>query len=115
MDDSPATDRPAPLIEPDFQRSPLVPAVAQDWTTGEVLMVAWMDHEAWNATLSTGYGHYHSRSRDRLWKKGETSGNVQRVVEVRVDCDQDTVLLKVEQTGPACHTGNHSCFYRKSW
>lgn len=78
-------------------------------------MLAWMDREAWDATVRTGYGHYHSRSRGRLWKKGETSGHLQRVVEVRVDCDQDAVLLKVEQTGPACHTGNRSCFYRRSW
>lgn len=104
-----------PAIEPDFSRSPLVAAVAQDATSGEVLMLAWMDREAWDATVRTGYGHYHSRSRGRLWKKGETSGHLQRVVEVRVDCDQDAVLLKVEQTGPACHTGNRSCFYRRSW
>jgi phosphoribosyl-AMP cyclohydrolase len=104
-----------PAISPDFSNSPLVPAIAQDSSSGEVLMLAWMDKEAWDKTRETGFAHYHSRSRDKLWKKGETSGHLQRVVEVRVDCDEDTVLLKVEQTGPACHTGNRSCFYRRSW
>ncbi|MFP4376482.1 MAG: phosphoribosyl-AMP cyclohydrolase [Spirochaetales bacterium] len=100
--------------DPDFSQTNLLPAVAQDASTGEVLMLAWMDREAWEETLRSGYAHYHSRSRNRLWKKGETSGNVQRVVEIRVDCDEDAILLRVEQTGPACHTGNHSCFYRRS-
>ena len=75
-------------------------------------MVAYMDPEAWNMTLQTGFAHYHSRSRNRLWKKGETSGHVQDVVEIRLDCDEDAILLKVNQTGPACHTGKRSCFYR---
>lgn len=105
----------APALAPDFDRTPLVAAIAQDANTEEVLMLAWMDREAWEKTVQTGYAHYHSRSRDRLWKKGETSGHVQRVVEARVDCDEDAVLLRVEQTGPACHTGNRSCFYRTSW
>ena len=104
-----------PAITPNFSKSPLLPAIAQDNASGEILMLAWMDHEAWEKTRETGFAHYHSRSRDKLWKKGETSGHLQRVVEVRVDCDEDTVLLKVEQTGPACHTGNRSCFYRRSW
>jgi phosphoribosyl-AMP cyclohydrolase len=76
-------------------------------------MIAWMDREAWEKTLETGFAHYHSRSRDRLWKKGETSGHVQRVREIRVDCDEDAVLMLVHQTGPACHTGNRTCFYRE--
>jgi len=101
-----------PELAPDFGRNPLVPAVVQDSETLEVLMVAFMDREAWDATLRTRYAHYHSRSRGRLWKKGETSGHVQEIVEIRIDCDEDTVLLKVRQTGPACHTGNRSCFYR---
>ncbi len=105
-------ERVSTSVEPDFGRSPLVAAIAQDAGTREVLMLAWMDREAWELTLATGYAHYHSRSRDRLWKKGETSGNVQRVLEIRVDCDEDAVLLIVEQTGPACHTGERSCFYR---
>ena len=98
--------------EPDFARAPLVAAIAQDATSRDVLMIAWMDREAWEKTLETGFAHYHSRSRDRLWKKGETSGHVQKVREIRVDCDEDAVLMLVEQTGPACHTGNRSCFYR---
>ncbi len=89
----------------------LVPAIAQDAQTGEVLMQAYMDEEALRATLETGYAHYHSRSRDELWKKGGTSGNVQRVVSVALDCDGDCVLLRVRQTGPACHTGNRTCFF----
>ena len=100
-------------LDPNFEEHPLIPAVAQDDRTGEILMLAYMDREAWEATLGTGYAHYHSRSRDVLWKKGESSGNVQRIVEIRIDCDEDAVLLRVEQTGPACHTGNRSCFYRR--
>jgi len=90
----------------------LVPAVAQDADTGEVLMLAYADREAVAATLETGRAHYHSRSRDELWEKGATSGNVQSVTEVRVDCDADAVLYRVEQTGGACHTGQRSCFHR---
>lgn len=89
----------------------LVPAIAQDAHTGEVLMLAYMDEEALEKTLSTGFAHYHSRSRDALWKKGETSGNTQKVVSVRLDCDKDAVLLMVEQQGNACHTGARSCFF----
>ena len=101
-----------PGVIPDFSRSPLVAAVAQDVGTREVLMLAWMDREAWDRTIATGYAHYHSRSRNRLWKKGETSGNVQRIREIRVDCDDDAVLLLVDTAGPACHTGERTCFYR---
>ena len=90
-----------------------VVAVAQDHSTGEVLMVAFMNKEALVKTLTTGLVHYWSLSRGRLWLKGETSGNVQRVKEVLVDCDGDAVLVKVEQVGEACHTGHKSCFHRK--
>ena len=88
----------------------LVCAVAQQRGTGEVLMVAWMNDEALHRTLTTGRATYFSRSRGELWVKGQTSGNVQRVHEVRLDCDGDAVLVVVDQTGPACHTGAHSCF-----
>jgi len=92
----------------------LVPAVAQDATSGEVLMLAWMDREALARTVESGEAHYWSRSRKKLWKKGETSGHVQRVVEVRVDCDADAVLLRVESVkGIACHTGRRRCFFRR--
>lgn len=91
----------------------LVPAVAQEADTGEVLMLAWMNMEALVKTLETGDVTYYSRSRQCLWTKGETSGNRQRLVAIFLDCDGDTVLLKVKQTGPACHTGNRTCFYRE--
>ncbi len=88
----------------------LVAAVVQQHDTGEVLMLGWMDDEALHRTLTTGRGTYWSRSRQEYWVKGETSGHTQRVVEVRLDCDGDTVLLKVDQSGPACHTGTRTCF-----
>ena len=92
----------------------LVPAIVQDNETGEILMLAYMNQDAFNATLSTGKATYYSRSRQTLWVKGETSGNVQLVKEIRIDCDDDTVLIKVEQLGgAACHTGHRSCFYKK--
>lgn len=90
-----------------------MPAVAQDAESGEVLMLAWVDEEAWAETLATGFAHYHSRSRKTLWKKGGSSGNVQRIVETRVDCDEDAILYLVNQTGAACHTGERTCFYRE--
>jgi len=90
----------------------LLPVVAQDVETGEVLMLAYMNKEAWVRTRTTRRATYFSRSRGTLWVKGETSGNIQEVEEIRIDCDQDTVLLKVRQTGPACHEGTHSCFSR---
>lgn len=90
----------------------LIPAVAQDWKTGEVLMLAYMNDEALKKTRETGIAHYWSRSRKKLWLKGESSGHFQRIKEIRVDCDQDAVLLLVEQEGGACHTGYRSCFYR---
>jgi phosphoribosyl-ATP pyrophosphohydrolase/phosphoribosyl-AMP cyclohydrolase len=88
----------------------LVPVVAQESRSGDVLMVAYADREALERTLSTGFAHYYSRSRKTLWRKGETSGHEQRVAEVRLDCDGDTVLFRVDQTGPACHTGTRTCF-----
>ncbi len=90
----------------------LVPAVAQQHDTGEVLMLAWMNRDAVVETLTTGRVTYYSRSRATLWRKGETSGNTQRLVELRMDCDADTLLVRLDQTGPACHTGRRSCFYR---
>ncbi len=99
-------------FSPSFDASGLVTCVATDALTGEVLMVAHMNDEALRKTIATGEGWYYSRSRKRLWRKGETSGHTQRVVEMRMDCDQDAVWIKVEQTGAACHTGRHSCFYR---
>ena len=89
-----------------------MPCVVQDAIRGTVLMVAWMNAEALRLTLETGAATYWSRSRGALWVKGETSGHTQRIIDVRVDCDQDAILLRVEQTGPACHTGARDCFYR---
>lgn len=89
----------------------LVPAIAQDAATGEVLMLAWMNAESLSQTLRTRRVVYWSRSRGELWRKGDTSGNIQELVELRVDCDRDCVLMKVHQTGPACHTNRRSCFY----
>ena len=102
------------MIHIDFDKTGgLIPAIVQDHATGEVLMLAFMNQAAWEATLKTGKATYWSRSRNQLWVKGETSGNVQMVKEIRVDCDDDTILLKVEQIGEAaCHTGHKSCFYR---
>jgi len=99
----------------DFAKSGgLVPAVVQDLDTGEVLMLAYLNPEAWELTLRTGIAHYWSRSRNKLWKKGESSGNIQQVREIRVDCDADAVLLKVRQVGgAACHEGYRSCFFRR--
>ena len=100
-------------LTPKFGPDGLIAAIAQDADTGEVLMLAWMNADALRATLATGRATYWSRSRQALWVKGETSGHVQEVVEVRIDCDQDAILLKVRQTGPACHTGRTACFYRR--
>jgi len=94
-----------------FDTRGLVPVVMQDARTGEVLTLAWANREALEKTLKTGYAHFYSRSRQRLWKKGEESGNVQEVVEVTLDCDGDAVLYRVIPHGPACHTGKHSCFH----
>jgi phosphoribosyl-AMP cyclohydrolase len=95
-----------------FDADGLVPAIAQQHGTGEVLMLAWMNREAVAETLATGRVCYFSRSRGRLWRKGETSGQVQHLRELRIDCDGDALLLLVDQTGVACHTGRRSCFYR---
>ncbi|MFT7621502.1 MAG: phosphoribosyl-ATP pyrophosphohydrolase/phosphoribosyl-AMP cyclohydrolase [Myxococcota bacterium] len=89
----------------------LIPAIAQDHRTGRVLMLAYMNDESLRLTLETGQAHYWSRSRQALWRKGETSGNTQRVIEARMDCDGDTILLLIEQSGPACHTNEPSCFF----
>ncbi|MDO9538676.1 MAG: phosphoribosyl-AMP cyclohydrolase [Methanocalculus sp.] len=90
----------------------LVPVVVQDYTTLEVLMVAWADDEAVRLTMETGYAHYYSRSRKKIWKKGEESGHIQRVHQIRTDCDADTLLYLVSQSGAACHMGYRSCFFR---
>ena len=100
-------------FSPKFDASGLVTCVATDAGNGEVLMVAHMNEEALNKTVATGEAWYFSRSRNALWRKGETSGQTQRVVEMRMDCDQDAVWIRVEQVGAACHTGRRSCFYRK--
>ncbi len=95
-----------------FDTNHLIPAIVQDAETNEVLMVAWMNSEALRLTRTTRVVHFWSRSRQQLWRKGETSGNVLRVVEIRADCDADTLLLRVIPAGPACHTGERSCFFR---
>ena len=105
--------RDAFLASVSFDANGLVPAIAQDARSGEVLMMAWMNAESLGTTLQTGEVTYWSRSRAKLWRKGETSGHTQRLIEAYVDCDGDTLLLKVEQTGPACHTGAPVCFFRK--
>jgi len=96
-----------------FDERGLVPAIAQSAATGQVLMMAWMNRDTLAATLTTKEVTYWSRSRQKVWRKGETSGHTQRLVEARVDCDGDVVLLKVDQLGPACHTGAPSCFFRQ--
>jgi phosphoribosyl-AMP cyclohydrolase len=104
-------DPTAALAALKFTEDGLVPAIAQDHASGEVLMMAWMNRDAVAETLATGRVCYWSRSRGKLWRKGETSGQQQRLVEFLIDCDGDTILLKVEQDGVACHTGRRSCFY----
>jgi phosphoribosyl-ATP pyrophosphohydrolase/phosphoribosyl-AMP cyclohydrolase len=98
-------------MEPKFNDQGLVPAVAQDARSGELLMLAWMNAEAWQKTLATGEAHFWSRERKALWRKGETSGHTMRVLGVALDCDADAVLLRVIPAGPACHTGQRSCFF----
>ncbi|WP_297076247.1 phosphoribosyl-AMP cyclohydrolase [uncultured Enterococcus sp.] len=101
------------LMYPDFKKQDgLVPAIVTDATTKEVLMLAYMNQESYEKTLATDETWFYSRSRKGLWHKGETSGHVQRVVGIKIDCDNDTLLIEVEQTGAACHTGEKSCFYR---
>ncbi len=101
------------LKELKFDDRGLIVAIVQDFENVDVLMQAYMDKEALKRTIETGYAHYYSRSRQKLWLKGEESGHLQKVREVYIDCDGDSILLKVDQTGPACHTGRRSCFYRK--
>ncbi|MGH6679788.1 MAG: phosphoribosyl-AMP cyclohydrolase [Bradyrhizobium sp.] len=100
-------------LQPRFDAAGLLTCVATDAATGEVLMIAHMNDEALRKTIATGEGWYFSRARNALWRKGETSGHTQRVVEMRMDCDQDAVWIRVEQQGGACHTGRRSCFYRR--
>jgi len=94
-----------------WQKNPLIPAIAQDHQTGQVLMLAYMNEEAYHLTLQTGYAHYYSRSRQRLWKKGESSNHTQEIQDILLDCDADTLVLKIKQNGVACHTGTKSCFF----
>ena len=103
------------MVRLDFSKGDgLLPAIAQDYKTGEVLMLAYINELSWNETLKSGNATYWSRSRNKIWKKGEESGNVQKIKDIYVDCDDDTVVFKVEQVGEAaCHTGYRSCFYRK--
>ena len=96
-----------------FKKSELIPAIVQEQSTGEVLMLAYMNKESLQKTLETGYTWFWSRSRQELWNKGATSGHLQQVVDIFADCDDDTLLITVEQTGAACHTGSHSCFFKK--
>jgi phosphoribosyl-ATP pyrophosphohydrolase/phosphoribosyl-AMP cyclohydrolase len=95
----------------DWDKNPLIPAIAQDANTNEVLMLAYMNKEALELTLQTGYAHYFSRSKQRIWKKGESSNHTQEIVDILLDCDSDTIVLKIHQNGVACHTGRRSCFF----
>ncbi|MFO0872071.1 MAG: phosphoribosyl-AMP cyclohydrolase [Pirellulales bacterium] len=109
-----SSESPAAAAGPDFSRNDgLLPAIAQDVATGQVLMLAWMNAEAYAETVRTGRAVYFSRSRGRLWRKGEESGHAQRVHQILVDCDADTILLRVEQVGAACHEGYPTCFFRE--
>lgn len=95
----------------DWNKNPTIPAIAQESESNEILMLAYMNQEAYELTLSTGYAHYFSRSKQRIWKKGESSGHIQKIVDILLDCDADTLILKIEQSGVACHTGRKSCFF----
>jgi phosphoribosyl-AMP cyclohydrolase len=101
------------MLTPHYDERGLVPAIVQDAQTGQVLMLAWMNAQSLQMTIDTGETHFWSRSRKELWHKGATSGNVQQVVEMALDCDQDTLLIRVNPAGPACHTGATSCFFNK--
>lgn len=98
-----------------FAKGELVPAIVTEAETGEVLMLAYMNRESLQKTMETGYTWFYSRSRRCLWNKGATSGHLQKVVSITADCDDDTLLVRVHQTGPACHTGSHSCFFKEIW
>lgn len=100
-------------LEKYFVKSDLIPAIVQEDATGEVLMLAYMNRESLQKTLETGYTWFWSRSRQELWNKGATSGHLQKIVDIKGDCDDDTLLIRVIQTGAACHTGNHSCFFKE--
>lgn len=102
-------------IEKYFKKGDLIPAIVREELTGEVLMLAYMNRESLAKTFETGETWFYSRSRQELWHKGATSGHIQKIVDIYTDCDDDTLLINVVQTGAACHTGNHSCFYRKIW
>ncbi len=95
----------------DWIKNPIIPAIAQENDSNEILMLAYMNEEAYNLTLSTGYAHYFSRSKQRIWKKGESSRHTQKIIDILLDCDADTLILKIEQNGVACHTGRKSCFF----
>ncbi len=101
------------LLQPKYDSNGLIAAVVSDDSSGELLMLAYMNAEALQLTQDSGVAHFYSRSRQQLWKKGETSGNILSVTEMRIDCDQDSVWIKAVPAGPACHTGERSCFYRK--
>ncbi len=96
-----------------FNEQGLIAAIAQDYKTNEILMQAWMNEESLNLSIKSGFATYFSRSRGKIWKKGETSKNIQEIIEISTDCDYDCILLKVKQTGPACHTGKRSCFFNR--
>ena len=103
------------FVESYFEKADLIPAIVQEDSTGEVLMLAYMNRESFRKTLETGYTWFYSRSRQELWNKGATSGHVQKVVSIHADCDADALVVKVIQTGNACHTGSHSCFFKNIW
>lgn len=114
LDTNTSCPEPPEAMEPDFDKTPLLPVIAQCAESKVVLMLAYMNKEAWQKTLESGEAHYYSRSRKRLWHKGESSGHVQKIKSIRLDCDRDTILLLVEQKGEAaCHAGYQSCFYRE--
>ena len=103
------------FIEDYFKKADLLPAIVQERSTGQVLMLAYMNRESMQKTFETGYTWFYSRSRQELWNKGATSGHLQKVIDIKGDCDKDTLLVIVDQTGAACHTGSHSCFFNNIW
>ncbi len=103
------------FIEDYFKKADLLPAIVQERSTGQVLMLAYMNRESMRKTFETGYTWFYSRSRQELWNKGATSGHLQKIVDIKGDCDKDTLLVIVDQTGAACHTGSHSCFFNELW
>lgn len=102
-------------LKPYFQKSELIPAIVVEERNGQVLMLAYMNEESLAKTMETGYTYFYSRSRQELWNKGATSGNLQKVIRITADCDNDTLLVVVNQTGVACHTGNYTCFFNEIW